>query len=406
MENITEDAKRIMNIGNQNGVLIAEVLPQSTALAAGFKKGDILVSIGDKTVNSTQEVFSALANYTSGSEFSYDILRNKKHIKGKSVFRGYPEEKYPDLDVVYSESKSGIGLQRMIITKPKKTNKRLPVVAFIGGIGCYSLDFPMDTNRSEVQLMNTISRAGFLSVRLEKPGMGDNAKYCKPCNEVSFSEETEGYIQMIRTLKARNDVDSNAIFLIGHSMGGVFAPMISSKTNVKGIVSYGTIGSSFIEYLAKTRRTIAEAYNMNPEETDELIKDFCECSGYYFVEKMNTAQAAEKKEVCKEFLSIFDLRSRKYNDELYSYNIPGLWKTFNGKALIIWGESDYISSKEDHMIIADAINYYHKGNAEFLTVKNSDHGMNIAASFQEAQKNQGPYNREVASAILDWLNKS
>ena len=189
-------------------------------------------------------------------------------------------------------------------------------------------------------------------------------------------------------------------------MGGVFAPLISKKTTIKGIISYGTIGSSFIEYLAKTRRTIAEAYAMTPEETDDLVKDFCECSAYYFVEKMTTEQAAEKKEVCKEYMGIFDLRSRRYNDELYSFNIPGLWKSFGGKALLIWGESDYISSKEDHQIISDAVNYYHKGQGEFVTIKQADHGMNMATDFREAQKNPGSYNKQVGQAILEWLVKS
>jgi pimeloyl-ACP methyl ester carboxylesterase len=99
------------------------------------------------------------------------------------------------------------------------------------------------------------------------------------------------------------------------------------------------------------------------------------------------------------------LRSRAYNDELYSYNIPGLWKPFNGKALMIWGESDYISSKEDHAIISGAVNYYHNGNSEFITIPHADHGMNLAKDFSEAQKNPGPYYPAVGDAIAKWLKK-
>lgn len=404
MENLTDDSKKIMGLEDIKGVLVADVLPGSTAEAAGFKKGDILLSINGTSVNSTDNVFAVLAGQKGGMAFNYELLRNKKTIKGKSVFKTFPEEKYSGLEVIYADSRSPIGMQRIIITKPK-TTKKLPVVTFIGGIGCYSLDFPMDTSRSEVQLMNMLSRAGYMCARLEKPGMGDNAKYCKACNEVSFMEETEGYVQAIKALKQRPDVDSSSVYIIGHSMGGVFAPLIAQKTPVKGIIAYGTIGSSFTEYLAKTRRTIAEAYQMTPDETDDLIKDFCECSGYYFVEKMSTAEAAKKKPVCQEYLSIFDLRSKPYNDELYSLNIPGLWKPYTGKALLIWGKSDYISSKEDHEIVTNAINYYHKGNAEFAIVEHASHGMTLAENFQEAQKSPGPYNPEVGKLMLTWLQK-
>jgi pimeloyl-ACP methyl ester carboxylesterase len=404
MEKLTDDMKRIIGLPDVKGIMVNEVLPRSTAEKAGFKKGDVLTTINGKSVNSPDEVLSALSGFKNGDKFQYEIIREKKKIKGASAFMSFPSEKYAGLETIYSESKTSIGLQRIIITK-QKSEKRQPVIAFIGGIGCYSLDFPMDSNRSEVQLLNKLSRAGFICARLEKPGMGDNAKHCKPCAEVSFTEETNGYVQAIRTLKMRPDVDSNSIYILGHSMGGVFAPLIAQQTSVKGIIAYGTIGSNFIEYIAKTRRTIAEAYKMSPEETDDLIKDFCECSSYYFVEKMSTEEAARKNPDCKEFLSIFDLRSRAYNDELYSYNIPGLWKPFTGKALLLWGESDFVASREDHAIVANSVNYYHKGNAEFLTVPNTDHGMNLAKGFSEAQRSPGPYNPEVGNVISNWLLK-
>lgn len=404
MENIDQGRRQMLDLKNTNGVLISEILPASTALEAGFLKGDILLSLDNKQVSKTTDVLDVLIGKFAGQSFQYELLRDKKFIKGKAILKGFPEEKYADLEVIYSTAKTQLGLERIIITKPK-SNIKLPVIAFIGGIGCYSLDFPMDSTRSEVQLLNMLSRNGYLCARLEKPGIGDNAKTSKACNEVSFMEETSGYIDAINTLKRRPDVDSNSVYIIGHSMGGVFGPLVAQKTKVKGIIAYGTIGSNFQEYLAKTRRTIAEAYNMNPEETDDLIKNFCECSGYYFADKMTTAEVINKKPECQEYLSVFDLRARTYNDQLYDFNIPGLWKYFDGKALLMWGESDYISSREDHQIIEKAVNYYHPGNAEFITVNKADHGMRTASGFSEARQNPGPYNSNVGNTMLSWLRK-
>jgi hypothetical protein len=121
---------------------------------------------------------------------------------------------------------------------------------------------------------------------------------------------------------------------------------------------------------------------------------------------MTTEEAAKKKEVCKDYLRVFDYRSRKYNDELYAINVPGAWKLFAGKALLIWGSSDYISAKEDHEILTNAINYYHPGHATFLELKSADHGMNTAVSFQQAQKSPGSYNPDIAKCILEWINQS
>jgi pimeloyl-ACP methyl ester carboxylesterase len=102
-------------------------------------------------------------------------------------------------------------------------------------------------------------------------------------------------------------------------------------------------------------------------------------------------------------LSIFDLRAPSYNHELYELNIPALWKTYDGKSLLLWGESDYISSRDDHEMVAAAVNHYHEGNAQFLTVKNAEHGMRIAHSFVEARNNPGPYNTDFGKIVLNWL---
>ena len=401
MEEITEDSRRIMEVGFDNGVLITEVFARSTAEAAGFKRGDILLALDEISVSSTTEVINYLKDKSPGEGFAWKIYRNKEKITGNATLQSLPEEQYNGLEMVYTQARTPLGEQRMIISKPI-TSSKLPVILFIGGIGCYSLDFPFDSSRSEVQLLNNLSRRGFLCARAEKPGMGDNVN-TKTCAEVSFTEEMEGYIAMIDALKRRPDVDSNAIYIFGHSMGGVFAPLIAQRTRVKGIIAYGTIGSNFLEYLMKTRKTIAEAYGMTPENSDELVKNYCECAVYYFADKMTSGEVEKKKPGCKELVSIFDLRSRAYNQELYSFNIPALWKSYNGKALLLWGTADYIASQDDHEMIAAAINYYHPGNAAVKTVQNADHGMLTAQNFAAAKNNPGIYNQEVTEAVWNWL---
>ncbi|MES2851102.1 MAG: PDZ domain-containing protein [Bacteroidota bacterium] len=404
MEAVTDDARKIMGIESKNGVLISEVFANSTAESAGFKRGDILLKINGQSFNSTNEVISYLNKQNAGNSFTYWISRDKKLVEGKAVFQPQPKEKHEGIEMIYTEAKTLLGQQRIIISKAADQKGKAPAIVFIGGIGCYSLDFTFNPTASEVQLLNGLSRNGYLCARAEKPGMGDNAK-TKACSEVSFMEEMKGYVDMIKTLKQRPDVDSNAVYIFGHSMGGLFAPLIAKETNLKGIIAYGTIGSNFLEYLIKTRKTIAEAYNMPPEESDDLVKDFCECSVYYFADTMTTVQAETKKHGCRELLSLFDLRSRQYNNELYSFNIPSLWRSYGGKALLLWGNADYISSEDDHKMIAGVVNRYHPGNADFEVVKNCDHGMLTASSFQDARLNPGVYNDAVGKAVLNWLKR-
>jgi pimeloyl-ACP methyl ester carboxylesterase len=364
-----------------------------------------LIRLNNELLRGPNNAVSYVGTQQSGSSFRYELIREKKHINGKAVFKPFPKEKYPDLEVIYTDVKSATGLQRILLTKSVKQAGRMPLIVFIGGIGCYSLDVPQDTGRSELMLLNGLARNGFLTARLEKPGMGDAAGHSKPCSQISFDEETDAYVAAIRKLKQRSDVDADAVYIIGHSMGGVFAPKIAQQTRIRGIVAYGTIGSNFPEYLVKTRRTIGEAYGWTPDETDTYVKDYCECACFYFAEKMSTEEATRKKPACRDYLSVFDFRSRAYNDQLYATNIPGQWKGYGGHVLLLWGESDFISSHDDHELLAGAINFYHPDAAMFQTIKNADHGMNIAASFQAARTGSGPYNKDIGDVILSWLRR-
>ncbi len=401
MENITADTRRMMEVKEDYGVLVQGTVPGSTAEAAGIKRGDILLSLNGTKINDVVQAVGYVAGQNSGSSFTYELLRDKKKVTGSSSFKEYPREKYPDLDVSYETVKTATGLQRLIITKSKGAGKK-PVLVFLGGIGCYSLESPMDSNRNEVRLINALARNGFMIARVEKPGIGDGAGHSKKCEVVSFTEEKDVYVQAVKDLKKRADVQADNIYVLGHSMGGVMAPMVATETSLKGIIAYGTIGTQFMEYLAKTRKTIGEANGWSEAETEAYTKEVCECSKYFFVDKMTAEQAGQKKSGCKEHLDGLEARSRKYNDELYAVDYTALWKPFTGKALMIWGKGDFISSQDDHQILTNTINKYHPGNATMVVVS-ADHGMSTANSFREAATNPGQYNPEIYKKILDWL---
>ena len=407
MENVTDDMRRIMGIGDAHGVLLSEVLQNGSGEAAGWKRGDLLTELDGKLVGTTEEVFTELAKHSTGTAISYRLLRDKKPVSGKLKLLGWPGESYPDLHVEYTAHRTTNGIQRAILTSPKtKRADKAPLVVFIGGISCYSLDSPLDTARSEIQLLNRLGRMGYACARLEKPGVGDATRTSTPCAELSFMNEMTGYAEMIAQLKQRADIDSSHVTIIGHSMGGLFAPLVAQRTPVHRIVAYGTIGSNFMEYLIKTRRTIGEAYGWEPERTDSFIKDYCECAIWYFADHMTTAQTAAKKPECAEYVGIFDARSRTYNDELYALNVPEAWKDYTGATLLLWGEADYIAAKHDHELLRDMLETRRPGSVTMRVVPNADHGMHEADDFQAAVAGSGPYQTAVGEAIADWLPRA
>ena len=72
MENLTDDARNIMGLGNTKGVLISDVFAKSTAEAAGFKKGDVLLSVKGTAFGTTSEVITYLGGQKVGDSFNYE----------------------------------------------------------------------------------------------------------------------------------------------------------------------------------------------------------------------------------------------------------------------------------------------------------------------------------------------
>ena len=47
------------------------------------------------------------------------------------------------------------------------------------------------------------------------------------------------------------EIDSENIFLFGHSLGGVTAPLIAAEVPVRGIINYGSVATTWYEYLLR-----------------------------------------------------------------------------------------------------------------------------------------------------------
>ncbi|MCC6280626.1 MAG: alpha/beta fold hydrolase [Saprospiraceae bacterium] len=400
METLTEEGARILKLPAAKGVLLNNIVPGSTAEAAGLQRGDVWFTLNDREINSPAEGVEALKQLREGQSFTYTYLRQGTLHSEKAVAKAYPREQYPDFDIEYGSVKVNDDRMRSICTRPRKSGK-LPAVLFIQGVGCYSLDTPLDTSSVEVQLLNNLTRNGFVTFRVDKPGQGDSQG--GPCSSVDFEEEADVYRQALLQLRKMEGVDPDRIFIIGHSMGGVFAPIIAQDAPVRGIIAYGTIGSNFMEYFVNSRRTIAQAYGMSPAETDNYVKLHCECLLPYIADGLPMEQIAALKPQCANIVGSMG-RDNPFWQQLYGVNLPALWSDYSGQVLAIWGKSDYVSTRSEHQWIADVVNRAHPGKGSFVELDQCDHGMHIATSFQQAAQGQTTgFNPLVLQTIREWL---
>lgn len=123
------------------------------------------------------------------------------------------------------------------LTLPRDRTGRVPAVVTITGSGLEDRDEAIpgvDGYRPFYQLADTLGRRGIAVLRLDDRGFG--ASKGDPTNATSrdFANDVRAAIAYLRT---RSEIDPKRLFLVGHSEGGLIAPMVAaSDPTLRGIV--------------------------------------------------------------------------------------------------------------------------------------------------------------------------
>jgi serine protease Do len=81
MQPIDPEMVEFFNLENNSGALITRVIEDGPADRAGLKKDDVIIKIGNKKVEDTQDVFNIIGFTTPETEVEFVIIRNGKQKK-------------------------------------------------------------------------------------------------------------------------------------------------------------------------------------------------------------------------------------------------------------------------------------------------------------------------------------
>ncbi len=403
----------------EKGVQVTSI-NAGTASSVKLKSDDIILEINGEKVTDYTSLLTAMQNKTAGKRATFLVERNKKKIQLKGEFVGRPFETSDFSEVIYDQAPFRDGLLRVIVNKPKSDGKH-PAMLFIPGYTCSSID-NLDEIHPYKRIVDVFAKAGFVTLRIEKSGLGDsqNTPECESCD---LYDEIENFQVGLDKLKSLPYVDTNKIIIVGHSMGGIIAPALSAKNQVAGVIVYGTTAKSWFEYQIEMYRTQNLLAGMEPLEYEKSIVDQYELNYRYFVKKEKLETLAENP----EFDSIlrtswaYDGQGRIFsrNAEYWRQiqDVPHLenWKNTKAKVLVQFGESDFQAfSRADHEQIVRTVNFYNQNNATLQTYPLTDHYFAQSGTMQEAYDkfaNQQymqlfeEYNFDVGNSALAWSLK-
>lgn len=172
-----------------------------------------------------------------------------------------PPFPYKAEEVTFTNKKEKIELAGTL-TVPDSAGT-FPAVILIAGSGPNDRDETVFGHKPFLVLADYLTRNGFIVLRYDKRGIGQSKGDHARATTRDFAADASAAFQFLRT---RKEVDKAAIGLIGHSEGGVIAPMVAAKNQeVKFIVLLAGMGTSGMETVLFQNRSELEALNMEPE---------------------------------------------------------------------------------------------------------------------------------------------
>jgi pimeloyl-ACP methyl ester carboxylesterase len=206
----------------------------------------------------------------SGFWTQYDVPMTLDLVPKVQAVRQRPQEPvkpypYSAEEIKFANASAGVTLAGTF-TKPSKGSK-FPAVILITGSGPQNRDSEIMGHKPFLVLADELTRRGIAVLRVDDRGVGGSTSTVSPATSEDFAADV---LAGLAYLKTRRDVDKRHIGLIGHSEGGLIAPMAAAKSkDVAFIVLLAGPGVRGADLLAKQRDALLAARGV-PESTRAL----------------------------------------------------------------------------------------------------------------------------------------
>lgn len=415
---VTDSVAARYGLPEARGALIDRVVDNSSAAAMGLQPGDVIVSVMGQPIIHHSDVASMITSLRGGDVVEIGYYRHGTLLLAEGVLLPLPYETSPYADVIYDAVPWEGGYVRTIIRKPRAEGK-FPVLFFIQGAHCGSMD-RMDPNDPVARLIEGFARLGYVVVKTEKAGVGDSrtAASCSSCN---LQQEVALFSASFNHLAQYDFVDTRNVFVLGHSMGGIQAPLLQTDFAPRGIAVFGTVVRPWFEYFMEIVRKQRLLLGQDYLENERIAHDALRFFYALMVEKKTPHEMMEDEQIRGFMLNqwSFDgaenFHGRHYTfwQQLQDARLFEAWANTQAHVLSIWGEGEFVAiNPYEHQLITDIVNHYNPGKARFVRMPNINHGFVWVEDVQHAiavrndwQYQYSHFNEDIVVWVHDWMQE-
>ncbi len=201
-----------------------------------------------------------------GKSFPLTLTRGAAAIERRRPQEPQPPFPYRSEDVQFHNQAADITLAGTLTLPETGTN--FPAVVMISGSGPQNRNEEVMSHKPFLVISDFLTRHGIAVLRFDDRGVGDSDGEFATATTQDFATDAEAAVDF---LKGRPEIDKHKIGLIGHSEGGIIAPMVAVNDNdVAFIVLLAGTGVKGSEVLALQELRIMEASGADSLELAKL----------------------------------------------------------------------------------------------------------------------------------------
>lgn len=245
----------------------SSVMNVPTFRISGIKPAVTTFTNGKLTIDGSNLGMSYMADYNSelqqfegiykegGIEMTLNLqmgaVEIAEHRRPQEPIKPYT---YYEEEVMFEYKEANITLAGTL-TLPNKEGK-FPVVILISGSGPQDRDETFMGHKPFLVLADHLTKQGIGVLRFDDRGQGASTGDFSSATTEDFSKDV---LSAIAYLKTRKEVDKKNIGLIGHSEGGIIAPLVANNTSdVAFMVLLASTGISGTELSVMQSKTLRQ----------------------------------------------------------------------------------------------------------------------------------------------------
>ncbi|MCC5943345.1 MAG: PDZ domain-containing protein [Bernardetiaceae bacterium] len=227
------------------GIIFYKIFPAMAADQANLQPQDIVRTINNQKVSEAAELVRAVAQAKGGDSLRFEVLRKDSTFVQNIVLGFYPREYNLFFETFYTSVCNAQGdTLSLIYTKPNSDNA-VPLALLLPKDKSISVEYPFLPREGLYRYVETLSRQGIATLRIEQRGCGDDRRSPDSCQTALITD----WQASLSTFKRYAFIDTKKVFLLDEAENNDAYFLYQNLDFVfAGFISSSKVGNPHLHY--------------------------------------------------------------------------------------------------------------------------------------------------------------